>query len=287
MRGISRPLVLLVVLVTVVAGCGTDDKAKGDGPVYVALGDSYTSGPGIEPMVDQRCARSSLNYPSLVAKALHAAKFSDRSCGGATTTELEKPQHFKFALLNEPQLDAVDKDTTLVTVGIGLNNDLISTGLLLTCLTPQGAQPSSDCTRYLGYADTAIEAQIDAAAADVEKALETIARKAPRAQVILVGYPRLVPDEGDCPDRLPVPEAQVARMRDALRYTNDAWRKAAEEARAEYVDMYTPSEGHDICSSDPWVSDYQGVPGKSYLLHPFASYEKAAADAVVKLVENG
>ncbi|MGY2876039.1 hypothetical protein ACVW00_003229 [Marmoricola sp. URHA0025 HA25] len=285
MRRFATSLTLLLVTVGASAGCGPEE-AGGNGPVYVALGDSYTSGPGISPTVDRLCSRSSLNYPSLVAKALKASKFSDRSCAGATTAELEKAQTYRFAHLNDPQLEAVDRHSTLVTVGIGLNNGLISTGLLLGCLEVDGA-PTAACEQYLSYPESAVDEQLDAAAGQVRQALETIAHKAPRARIVLVGYPRLVPDEGSCPDRLPVPDAQVARMREAMRYANDAWRKAAQDAGASYVDMYTPSQGHDICSADPWISDARGVAGKANPLHPFGSYEKAVADAVVKLVKSG
>jgi lysophospholipase L1-like esterase len=281
----SRPLIpLLVVVLAAASGCGGPAGEKDRGPVYVALGDSYTAGPGIPPVADARCGRSAVNYPSLVAKALKVATFVDRSCGGARTSELDKPQMARFVRLNDPQSDALDADTTLVTVGIGLNNGLISTGLLLTCLTSAGDEPSDQCTQYLSLPESVIEAQLKTAATEVEEALESIALKAPRARIVLVGYPRLVPDQGTCPDRLPVPEAQISRMRNAMRFANLAWREAAEGAGALYVDMYGPSEGHDICSDDPWISDAKGVPGQSSSLHPFASYEKAVAARIVSVL---
>jgi len=44
--------------------------AARSGP-YVALGDSYTSGPFIPTQVDLNCVRSNRNYPSLTAAAIH------------------------------------------------------------------------------------------------------------------------------------------------------------------------------------------------------------------------
>jgi len=38
--------------------------------VYVALGSSFASGPGIEPIIDPRCGRSGSNYAHLVAGRL-------------------------------------------------------------------------------------------------------------------------------------------------------------------------------------------------------------------------
>src|SRR5688572_15016522 len=59
---------------------------------YVALGDSYTSGPLIPDQVDAACGRSNRNYPSLVAQRLRGTELTDVSCGGATTAEMWKAQ---------------------------------------------------------------------------------------------------------------------------------------------------------------------------------------------------
>jgi len=37
---------------------------------YVALGSSFASGPGVEPVLDAGCARSGDNHPRLVADRL-------------------------------------------------------------------------------------------------------------------------------------------------------------------------------------------------------------------------
>ncbi|NEE44856.1 SGNH/GDSL hydrolase family protein, partial [Streptomyces sp. SID8455] len=64
----------------------TSDRAARDAPVhYVALGDSFSSGPGIPEQTDAACGRSSRNYPALVAAALPVASFADATCAGADT----------------------------------------------------------------------------------------------------------------------------------------------------------------------------------------------------------
>src|ERR1700733_14323201 len=68
-------------------------------PVYVALGDSFTSGPDVPTQLDAvtsprapaSCMRSSRNYPSLVARTLGLV-LRDVSCSGATTKDLTTPQ---------------------------------------------------------------------------------------------------------------------------------------------------------------------------------------------------
>jgi len=283
----ARALAPLLALLVLASACGSGSTGKGGGPAYVALGDSYTAGLGIDPVADAKCGRSSVDYPSLVAQDLKITSFDDRSCSGASTLELERPQTAQLVRLNAPQLDSLGRSTTLVTIGIGLNDDQIATGLFDVCLTPPGAAPSNACTQYLALPESTIEAKLQAAADRVAQSIEAIAAKAPKARIVLVGYPRLVPDQGTCPSRLPVPAAQFERLRDAIRFTDQAWRDAAEKSGASYVDMYSLSQGHDICSADPWVSDYKGVPGKSLSLHPFESYHRAVADQVVALVKHG
>jgi hypothetical protein len=289
-RALLRALGVLVVLLLVVSGCGAGKKAEiRKDAEYVALGDSYTAGPGMVPIVDTSCRRSSINYPSRVATALKIQNFSDRSCSGARLANLSEPQEYKdprtFTVVhvNQPQLNAVGKDTKLVTIGMGLNDNAISTGLLLICNSPV---PNKVCQQYLEQPQSAIEAQIRTVATDLKAALEAIRAKAPQARVVLVGYPRIAPDEGgSCPDLLPVPAAELTRQRETLKFVNQVWGDTAKAAGALYVDMYTPSEGHDICSDDPWVSGYKGVLGKAAGLHPFPSYAKAVADQVVKVLD--
>ena len=98
-----RPVASCVAVLVLVAGCGADDggsssdrsdpgatvsgagdAAPAEAVTYVAMGDSYTSAPGVGETVDAGCFRSSSNYPSLVAADLGLA-LTDVSCGGATS----------------------------------------------------------------------------------------------------------------------------------------------------------------------------------------------------------
>ena len=285
-RRTAATLTLLVVLITAATGCGSTSVETDEGSEYVALGDSYTAGAGMEPLADEPCRRSTINYPSLVATALKMERFSDRSCAGARLLDLQLSQKAGLTRLNAPQLDAVGRDTELVTIGLGMNDHEISTGLLLVCITPPSTEPNDTCKQYLQQTESTIHAQIRRAAADLNAALQTIAQRAPGARIVVVGYPRIAPEVGSCPDLLPVPEAQLSRLRGAMKAANQAWSEAAEQAGALYVDMYTPSAGHDICSDDPWVSGYAGVAGKADGLHPFPSYAEAVAAEIVRVLDD-
>src|SRR5256886_13931736 len=77
---------LLATTVTTAAGAASASGAtqRTTGPSYVAEGDSYTAGPLIPDLTGSPagCARSTHDYPSLVAAGVGAASFTDVSCQG-------------------------------------------------------------------------------------------------------------------------------------------------------------------------------------------------------------
>jgi len=296
-RRVGVALGVLLALAAAASGCGGKKEIVKNAE-YVALGDSYTSGPGMDPVADVNCRRSKENYPSRIAKALKINSFADRSCGGARLANLTKPQTFPNPQthlqveVNQPQLNAIGKDTKLVTIGMGLNDQAIATTLLLVCNSPANTEPSQYCQQYLARSQSSVDDQIRAVQADLAKALATIKEKAPEAKIVLIGYPRVAPDSGSCgspgqaDSRFPVPAAQLVRLRDTLKLVNTLWSETAKQAGVLYVDMYDASEGHDICSDDPWINGYLPDPGKAIGLHPLPVYMKTVADKVAELVGN-
>ena len=131
-RTLVRGAAVFGAAVALTAGTALPAAAHGshgshDARGYVALGDSYTSGPAIPVQVDANCARSSSNYPSLVTAQLRRTTLTDVSCAGATTTQMWQAQG-----TNPPQLDAVTKSTDLVSLQIG-GNDIGFGTIIGTC----------------------------------------------------------------------------------------------------------------------------------------------------------
>jgi hypothetical protein len=279
-RPFARGLLAVVALATL-TGCGGSDSP--DGAEYAALGDSVSAGAGIAPTVDDGCLRSGNDYPSLVDQRLGYSSFEDATCSGATTTNLQRPQLTSGAA-NKPQLDAVGPRTKLVTLTIGLNDDQLAYGLLAACVSASG-QPTAPCTQLLGTAPGQLDAQLAKAAGRVRDSLGLIRKKAPHARIVLVGYPRYLPDAGSCPDRYPVVPAMATALRSAWESVDRLWKAAAASAGADYVDTYELSAGHDVCSDDPWVNGVTDQPGKAVALHPFEAFHEAVANQVVGLVE--
>ena len=227
LRRLVRALGVVGALVglAVVAGCGTEAGTRPGGARYAALGDSYGSGAGIAPVADAGCHRSTVDYGSLVAKEMGYTSFRDVSCGGAATVNLLRPQTAQGAS-NGAQLDAVGTRTRLVTVTLGLNDGGLSYNLLLACLAPTG-EPSDYCKFLLRGKPSDGEKAFADAADQLEDALEQIHRAAPKARIILVGYPRIYPDSGSCPDRVPMVPQIVPVLRAALKTVNEEWNQAA------------------------------------------------------------
>lgn len=282
---------LLVVGVLLLAGCGQkgnpNPKTLDD---YVAMGDSYTAVAGAGPYSDATCHRSTADYPSLVAKALGTTTFTDASCGGASTVSLTTDQTLGTPSVSRPpQMDALSRRTKLVTIGIGLNNPqtggvALSYVLLYLC-APVNGITNPACSSYLALPQSTVDDAIKNMAGTVKASLKQIRTAAPNARIILVGYPRVVADDSDCPAQLPLPAAALSRLRSGLKLVNEQYAKVAKESKVDYIDMWTASKGHDVCSDRPWVNGIADVPGKALQFHPYAAYAKAVADKIVALLK--
>ncbi|MGN6574087.1 MAG: GDSL-type esterase/lipase family protein, partial [Nocardioides sp.] len=171
------------------------EPGPSDGERYVALGDSFTSGP-LVPTTDLAggCFRSDHNYPSLLAERLDVAKFVDVSCAGARTRDLTHPQPTVQGVRVPPQLKALSRSTTLVTIGIGGNDFDLYERLTHTCLQLRDSDPTgSPCRTALTSGTAPLLGSIDAIGRNVEDALDEVQRRAPKARGVLVGYPHITP----------------------------------------------------------------------------------------------
>ena len=289
-------LTAALVVAALLSGCtpGTADRPEPSARAtvatvanrYVALGDSFSAGP-LVPTTDLAggCARSDHNYPSLVARALRVTTFVDVTCSGATTGDLTGFQRPFEDSRVPPQLRAVTPDTTLVTLGIGGNDlDLFAT-LVRTCPRLRSTDPSgAPCARQLAAVGPDLDAAVDTISSRVGRALRTIRERAPAAEVVLVGYLRLVPDRGTCA-ALPLAAGDYAEGRRISEALDAALHRAARSTGTTFVDMYAASRGHDICSDHPWVNGSVTDRRRALAYHPFAAGMRADARAVLAALD--
>lgn len=259
---------------------------------YVALGDSYTAAP-LVPETDpgDPCLRSSRNYPALVAEALGDVALTDVSCAGADSTAMIGAQQIGNQL-NPAQFDSLGEDTDLVTVGLGGNDFGLFTSLLADCasssdLGESGAGRTGGTLCSVAATDGSAEdlrtllPQIESRLTAV---LTGVTSRAPGAEVVAVGYPRLLPDSGACP-QLPVARGDYDYVRTLTSGLNDAVAAAASAAGVEFVDVYAASAGHDVCAADPWVNGPVTDPAAALAFHPFGTEQQAVADLVLAQLE--
>jgi hypothetical protein len=248
---------------------------------YVALGDSYTAAP-LVPDTDTTndCLRSTNNYPALVAAALPGTELVDVSCSGADTGSMTGFQQTNGET-KPPQFDALTEDTDLVTIGIGGNDFNLFATLVGTCAQLRSSDPvGSPCAdRYSEGASDELTRQLDDISSHVAAVVAGIRDRAPRATVVVVGYPQIIPARGSCPDLLPLALGDYPFARRISAGLADAVERGAR--KAEFVDLFTPSAGHDICSDDPWINGANTDPARALAFHPFAAEQEAAAELVL------
>jgi len=280
----TRTLVALTLLAA--AGCGSAANPHPKNiDAYVAMGDSYTALAGVGPYTDKACSQTRENYPHLVAAALDIGSFKDVSCGGATSQDLTQAQLIqKSGESRPPQIDAVGRGTKLVTLGIGLNNRALAYNLLYVCLPVNGITNPA-CGQILRLPRSTVTETIKTVTNLVKDNVKDIRKAAPNARVVLVGYPRVIADDRDCPTALPLPAAAIAQLRSTLKLVNENLAKVAKSQKIDFIDMYTASQGHELCSNDPWMAGELPVPGKALQFHPYASYHRAVADKIVALLK--
>ncbi|TGA92131.1 SGNH/GDSL hydrolase family protein [Streptomyces sp. MZ04] len=268
---------------TVALGLAAPAHATASGPLdYVALGDSFSAASGVlplDPSAPLLCARSTANYPHVVAKRT-GAQLTDVTCGGAQTKHFTESQYAGVA----PQLDAVDADTDLVTLTIGGNDNNTFISAIVACGTAGvlSGGKGSPCKDANG--DSFIK-QIDANTYPALKAsLSAIKDKAPQARVAILGYPWILPAKSDpsCFAKMPVAEGDVPYLRELQTHLNKAVRRAASETGATYVDMAAASEGRDACAPhgtrwmEPMLFGTNFVP-----VHPNALGEAGMAEQAI------
>jgi GDSL-like Lipase/Acylhydrolase family len=186
---------------------------------YVALGDSYSSGEGLQsdattyisPSNDDGCHRSLSAYPALVAASLNinVAQFEAYgsggfvACSGATSKDLFNGENGE-----PPQLSALSTATHWVTVTDG-GDDLHFSNVLIACLAVRASVRIGDamksytqsgvvhenktCASYLDSATSVLKVTqgVSKEEAELEHVYAQIFVRAPNTELAVLNYPQL------------------------------------------------------------------------------------------------
>jgi lysophospholipase L1-like esterase len=244
-----RPLVLAGSALVLAATTAALPAAQGATPSsYVALGDSYSSGTGTRTYLADgtSCQRSVYAYPSLISSARgYALNF--RACSGA-----------KVADVRNTQLSALTTSTSYVTISVG-GNDAGFTDVLTTCAMPGWA---SNCNGAIDGAQRLISTTIPTALASLYASIRSAA---PRATVVVVGYPRIFNGE-DCNLLTWFSPSEESRLNQTADLLNSRLSAAASAAGFAFANPTSRFVGHAVCDSPEWLNGLSNPVGESY--HP-------------------
>ena len=236
-------------------------------PRYVAMGSSFAAGQGLgayQAGAPKRCARSTHNYPHQLA-ARRGLALVDVTCSGASTSAILAPWGEVPA-----QIDAVTAETRLVTLTIG-GNDLGYVGGLNAASCRARKKGNCPAERVVAEADYAA---LKRAMADI---VDAIRARAPRAEIVLVQYPVVLPARGVCP-ATPISNASADAARAKAAGLARVTAEVGREHGARVIDIDRLSRGHDACAAKPWMNGYPATGAAPY--HPNRAGMAAVAEAL-------
>jgi lysophospholipase L1-like esterase len=287
-RLVGAALAATFVLTVPASGAGAATTAAGETGIpedidYVALGDSFTSGPF---MATQRtdpvgCLRSTNNYPAFLAGYFQVRTYRDVSCSGADTADVTGPQALVDGSVAPPQIEALSDDTDFVTIGLGGNDFNLYASLVTTCLRaapsdPTGAPCQAAFTDANGVDTKARDAK--AIEANVAGVIDAVKQKAPNAQIYVVGYPWLLPRDGSTCPEAPFAAGDYPWINEISLLTNRSVRKAAESREVGFLRLARVYRGHDICAGDnAWINGKDRIDGVAEAFHPVKQGMRGAA----------
>jgi len=256
------------------------------GGTFVALGDSYAAGnliPVSPAGTPAGCLRSTHNYSGDVQAVIRAGRYVDVACSDATTADLTRAQH-TIAGTSRPQFDALSPRDSLVTITIG-GNDIGFASILAECVTLSATSPSGHpCKRHFAAGGTdRLAAAVRAVAPKIATALRGIHHRAPRARVLLVGYPDILPATGTgCWPAVPLAHGDVPYLRATEEALNRVLAREAAANGATFVDTYRATIGHDVCQRPGvrWVEGLVPV-SPAFPFHPNRRGQQAMARQVL------
>lgn len=236
---------------------------------YVALGDSYSAGEGLRPYQPgagdppgDDCHRSSAAYSQLLSFVTELKQPpAFRACSGLRSGQVfDFPSHGAFGRAVTDGL--LTPDTGLVTLTLG-GNDLHFSDVLTKCFLKSHCLDARFAPRVaadeVGLPPPAplhewAQAALPVLEERLQRVFGLIRQAAPQARIVVLGYPPLLPT-GHPPTKFNQCDSVLRKFdrteRAGLRSLEDALNlrvyRAAAMAGAEYVDVSTFFESHEVC----------------------------------------
>ncbi len=240
----------------------------------LALGDSFSSGQGAgsyDPGTNgggNTCFRSPRAWPQELATRLHLVALPSLACSGAVIHDV-----------TTGQLGRISGDPGVVTISIG-GNDVGFANVIKSCLL-------GDCVaKYHRPSGDRLEAEIADVAGRLPSFYRSIRDAAPRARVVVLGYPRLFPSRedwrsaGDCLMRRQISGDEVEYLNALTPALNAAIAGAAKDAGVDFVDATEAFNGRELlCSGETFRETYLRPLQDRLSLVPASFHPNAAGHA--------
>jgi lysophospholipase L1-like esterase len=253
---------------------------------YVALGDSYSAGAGVPPYLHDSpypsdtdgCDRSASAWPEIVASDLgfSGPQFSFHACTGAVVADLTRTN----PATGEPsQENWLTQDTRLVTLTDG-GNDVGFKDVLTAC----GLDPNCQNDNVASLLDSKIAGigpTLVTAYEGIANAL--IAKGAPGATIVVMGYPRFFPSPppGICftynGPQMKWMNGEIQKMNNQIQAAVTTADNALPAKNVLYVNVYDAFIGHEECTADPYMNGVVGIPPQITSFHPNGAGNEALA----------
>jgi lysophospholipase L1-like esterase len=226
---------------------------------YAALGDSYAAGTAVGSFPN--CPHSPFGYPALLdsESGIDLQVNGNATCSRATTSEVR-----------DTQLSVLDRDTRLVTLTVGAA-DLHLSDVLAVCSDPTR---TLEC---LATIQTVRNILLPRLGDDLTALYPEVADAAPRARIVVTGYPHLLEPAAPVDSRIIIgvnlaTDELNAAIRQAVSVTQDA------DANIHYVDVVADFAGHGIGGTvlPPFIF----APPSTEAFHPTPAGYVAYADAI-------
>lgn len=242
-------------------GCAMDgtesDESSLAGGNYAALGDSYASGTGTREYYDSGCQRSNHSYAKELA-AQNGMNLNHAACSGARIPDVRANQ-----------LGALSASTNLVTISIG-GNDAGFANVITQCAKPWPFTCGGDINNARNFINNTLPGQLNTLYGEIET-------RAPNAQVVVIGYPRLFNGE-ECNFGARISPGEQSDLNGVADLLAGKIAAAATAHGFDFVDARGPFNTHRVCDDVEWVNGLSNPIGESY--HP----NRAGHDAYRSLI---
>lgn len=248
----------------------------------VSLGSSFAAGPGLRPLSNTQAMRSTINYPSILAKALSVNKHIDLTVSGATLLNILTEPQTSNGVTFQPQLNQLPADADIVTVTAG-GNDLGYVGGIVS----DEVQQSRLGSLVMWLIGDKLKSKEVISKEDIVNrfiaTIDAIRAKAPHSKILLVEYLTLFGTDVRPGKDVWMNKEEIQHHRELAATLQDAYASAARQRKGVIlVSVAQRSEDHGIGSNDPWVEGWtwKTIISRRVPFHPNERGMEAVADMV-------